>query len=49
VITGMLAATTIAIFIIPMLFVLVEKIAARLSRKLHPHDAALPSPSGADD
>src|ERR1700693_3109387 len=30
VITGMLAATSIAIFIIPMLFVVVEKIAARL-------------------
>ncbi len=49
VITGMLAATTIAIFIIPMLFVVVEKISSRLSRKLHTADAALPSPSGADD
>jgi HAE1 family hydrophobic/amphiphilic exporter-1 len=33
VITGMLAATCIAIFIIPMLFVVVEKIAARMRRK----------------
>src|SRR6478672_4751796 len=32
VITGMLAATCIAIFIIPMLFVVVEKIAARMRR-----------------
>ncbi len=33
VITGMLAATCLAIFIIPMLFVVVEKIAARMRRK----------------
>lgn len=50
VITGMLAATSIAIFIIPMLFVVVEKIAARLRRTSRttstmPH----PSPTGADD
>src|SRR6266853_6180741 len=35
VITGMLAATCIAIFIIPMLFVVVERIAARLRRRPH--------------
>jgi HAE1 family hydrophobic/amphiphilic exporter-1 len=51
VITGMLAATCIAIFIIPMLFVVVEKIAARLRRtKPRPATASpLPSPTGADD
>jgi multidrug efflux pump subunit AcrB len=51
VITGMLAATCIAIFIIPMLFVLVEKLAARLRRKPRTTitTAAHPSPTGADD
>ena len=51
VITGMLAATCIAIFIIPMLFVVVEKIAARM-RRASPRPAPampLPSPHGADD
>jgi HAE1 family hydrophobic/amphiphilic exporter-1 len=48
VIGGMLAATAIAIFIIPALFVLVETVANRCSRK--PHAAAVPesSPMEAD-
>jgi hypothetical protein len=51
VITGMLAATCIAIFIIPMLFVVVEKIAAWMrgtppvSETAAPHSAG----AGADD
>jgi len=51
VITGMLAATCIAIFIIPMLFVVVEKLAARLRRTARtPAPAARhASPTGADD
>jgi multidrug efflux pump subunit AcrB len=51
VITGMLAATCIAIFIIPMLFVSVEKLAARLRRKPRTTITAVahPSPTGADD
>jgi HAE1 family hydrophobic/amphiphilic exporter-1 len=51
VITGMLAATCIAIFIIPMLFVVVEKLAARLRRTSRTPAAAIPhpSPTGADD
>ena len=51
VITGMLAATCIAIFIIPMLFVVVEKLAARLRRTSRTPTAAIPhpSPTGADD
>jgi HAE1 family hydrophobic/amphiphilic exporter-1 len=51
VITGMLAATCIAIFIIPMLFVVVEKIAARLRRTSRTPTAVAPhpSPTGADD
>jgi HAE1 family hydrophobic/amphiphilic exporter-1 len=35
VITGMLAATAIAIFIIPMLFVLMEQVASRFTRQAH--------------
>jgi HAE1 family hydrophobic/amphiphilic exporter-1 len=35
VITGMLAATAIAIFIIPMLFVLMERLASRFTRQAH--------------
>ena len=51
VITGMLAATCIAIFIIPMLFVVVEKIAARFRGTPEPISTAMPhpTPSGADD
>ena len=50
VITGMLAATCLAIFIIPMLFVVVEKIAARMSGGRHTAVVvAHPSPHGADD
>jgi HAE1 family hydrophobic/amphiphilic exporter-1 len=50
VITGMLAATCIAIFIIPMLFVVVEKMAARM-RRTPPRIVREPEPSltGADD
>jgi HAE1 family hydrophobic/amphiphilic exporter-1 len=33
VITGMLAATAIAIFVIPMLFVLMEQVASRFTRQ----------------
>jgi multidrug efflux pump len=43
VITGMLAATAIAIFVIPMLFVLVERLAA--PRGARPHRATAPVPS----
>ena len=43
VITGMLAATAIAIFVIPMLFVLVERLAA--PRVARPHAATAPAPS----
>jgi len=43
VITGMLAATAIAIFVIPMLFVLVERLAA--PRGARPHAATAPAPS----
>jgi len=51
VITGMLAATCIAIFIIPMLFVVVEKIAARLRRTSRTPATAAPHSAGvgADD
>jgi HAE1 family hydrophobic/amphiphilic exporter-1 len=51
VITGMLAATCIAIFIIPMLFVVVEKIAARFRGTSETIPTAIPhpTPSGADD
>jgi HAE1 family hydrophobic/amphiphilic exporter-1 len=43
VITGMLAATAIAIFVIPMLFVLMERLATRLGRQ--PRVATGPAPS----
>lgn len=51
VVTGMLAATCIAIFIIPMLFVLVERLAARLRGGSQVRGTALPHPNstGADD
>jgi hypothetical protein len=47
----MLAATCIAIFIIPMLFVVVEKIAARMRGTSRTPNLASPhpSPTGADD
>jgi HAE1 family hydrophobic/amphiphilic exporter-1 len=45
VITGTLAATAIAIFVIPMLFVLVERLAA--PRGARPHAATAPAPSDA--
>jgi HAE1 family hydrophobic/amphiphilic exporter-1 len=41
VIAGMLAATAIAIFIIPMLFVLMERLANRFAR----HAQASPAPA----
>ena len=44
VITGMLAATAIAIFIIPVLFVLVERLSNRRHRK---QEAAVPPESEA--
>jgi HAE1 family hydrophobic/amphiphilic exporter-1 len=43
VITGMLAATGIAIFVIPMLFVLMERSAARFGSQ--PHVATAPAPA----
>ena len=52
VVSGMLAATTIAIFIIPVLFVVVERLA---KRKPHPEPApgavlaTEPNPTGGDD
>jgi HAE1 family hydrophobic/amphiphilic exporter-1 len=36
VITGMLAATLIAVFLIPLLFVVFERIALRFRREAHP-------------
>ena len=42
VITGMLAATAIAIFVIPMLFVLMERLA--VPRGARPHAATAPAP-----
>jgi HAE1 family hydrophobic/amphiphilic exporter-1 len=47
VIGGMAAATTIAIFIIPALFVLVERLASRRGAALGP-SVPQPSPSEAD-
>jgi hypothetical protein len=49
VIGGMVAATAIAIFIIPSLFVLVERLASRRSGEVHGH-ATVPqlSPSEGD-
>jgi HAE1 family hydrophobic/amphiphilic exporter-1 len=35
VVTGMLAATALAIFIIPLLFVLTERVASRFTRQAH--------------
>src|SRR5258706_4869370 len=43
VITGMLAATAIAIFIIPMLFVLMERVASRFTRQVRSSSPA-PAP-----
>lgn len=45
VITGMLAATAIAVFIIPVLFVLVEKLSSRKPHVVAPTGAPLPIPS----
>jgi HAE1 family hydrophobic/amphiphilic exporter-1 len=42
VITGMLAATLIAIFLIPMLFVLIERLAQKRARR---QQQVLPSPA----
>jgi len=42
VIAGMLAATAIAIFIIPMLFVLMERLASRFTPQAHASPAATP-------
>ncbi|MCU1386181.1 MAG: bepG [Acidobacteria bacterium] len=42
VVAGMLAATAIAIFVIPMLFVLMERIASRVART--PHTSPVPAP-----
>jgi len=44
VITGMLAATAIAVFIIPVLFVLVEKLSSRKPQVVAPTRAPLPVP-----
>jgi HAE1 family hydrophobic/amphiphilic exporter-1 len=49
VIVGMLAATCIAIFLIPLTFYLVEKFTVRFSRK-HGHEISSPTPEpGAGD
>ena len=48
VIGGMLAATCIAIFIIPALYVLVEKVSERFSRKEQAEAVPEPRPIGAD-
>jgi multidrug efflux pump subunit AcrB len=45
VVTGMLAATALAIFIIPLLFVLTERAASRLTRLAHA-EGPVPSPLG---
>jgi HAE1 family hydrophobic/amphiphilic exporter-1 len=42
VVTGMLAATFLAIFIIPLLFVLVERLTSRFTRHVH---ASGPAPA----
>ena len=42
VVTGMLAATLIAIFIIPLLFVLVERLSTRRSREPEPSAGLVP-------
>jgi HAE1 family hydrophobic/amphiphilic exporter-1 len=45
VISGMLAATLIAVFLIPLLFVVFERIALRLGAKGHVGEAAGPTPA----
>jgi multidrug efflux pump subunit AcrB len=45
VISGMLAATLIAVFLIPLLFVVFERIALRLGAKGHVGQAAGPTPA----
>ncbi len=49
VVTGMLAATCLAIFVIPVLFVLFERIALKLQGTAHAdvHEGGLPAPSDA--
>jgi HAE1 family hydrophobic/amphiphilic exporter-1 len=47
VITGMLAATSIAIFLIPLVFVLIERLATRRSQQAQPRDEREPAPSPA--
>jgi hydrophobic/amphiphilic exporter-1 (mainly G- bacteria), HAE1 family len=49
VVTGMLAATCLAIFVIPVLFVLFERIALKLQGTAHGdvHEGGLPAPSDA--
>src|SRR5258705_4705354 len=47
VITGMLAATAIAIFVIPMLFVLTERLAAFQGSQPHAATASAPSDGSA--
>jgi len=48
VIGGMLAATMIAIFIIPALYVLVERIASMGKKNAHTTDVSEPEPVEAD-
>jgi HAE1 family hydrophobic/amphiphilic exporter-1 len=48
VIVGMLAATTIAIFIIPVSFFLVEELTMRVWRRRHDAGAAAPEPAPGD-
>jgi HAE1 family hydrophobic/amphiphilic exporter-1 len=43
VVSGMLAATALAIFIIPLLFVLIERLASRFTRQVHA-DGPAPAP-----
>jgi HAE1 family hydrophobic/amphiphilic exporter-1 len=45
VISGMLAATLIAVFLIPLLFVVFERIALRLGAKVHVAHTATPTPA----
>jgi hypothetical protein len=47
VIAGMLAATAIAIFVIPVLFVLVERLAARRAERPAPAMQPEPTEGGA--
>ena len=46
VVTGMLAATALAIFVIPLLFVLTERLANRFTRQAH---ARGPAPAPLED